>query len=206
MNPSEHWTQLVNKIMAQTRCGHSEAWRITASAHPDAATLMSAYGRSRNTVQFFNSREAGKSTPEKAKATKEFYEFVNEKEKSGQSPVAAYQSAAREHTDLIAEMLGSLNALITTIPLKGIQQNTTSKFIQTDVISPNDLSFWQRRRPEMDPTHNVKFATDYAGLAIIQGSGSRDLDPNVYPNMIIAGGWAPWMADFPRQFASRCGA
>ena len=90
--------------MSQRRCSHREAWHITSAAHPDAATLMSAFGRSRNTVQFFNSREAKKSTPEKANAKKEFWQFVNEKTKSGVHPVAAYNDVGREHPDLIAAM------------------------------------------------------------------------------------------------------
>jgi endo-beta-N-acetylglucosaminidase D len=106
MNPSLHWVQLVNQTMAQRRCTHSEAWRITASAHPEAATLMSAAGRSRSTVQFFNSREAQKITPEKAQAKKEFFQFVNEREKAGQHPNMAYNAAAREHPDLVAAMAG----------------------------------------------------------------------------------------------------
>jgi hypothetical protein len=106
MNPSLHWTQKVNQTMSQRSCGYGEAWRITAAANPDAATLMSAAGRSRQAVQFFNSRQAAKSTPEKDRAKKEFYQFVNEKTQYGLSHTAAYNSAAREHPDLIAAMAG----------------------------------------------------------------------------------------------------
>jgi len=105
-SPTEHWRQLVAKTMSQRSCGLSEAWRITSGANPDAAILMSAFGRSRQTVQFFNSRQAAKATPEKDRAKKEFYQFVNEKTQHGLSYVAAYNSAAREHPDLIAAMAG----------------------------------------------------------------------------------------------------
>ncbi|MGD0206392.1 MAG: hypothetical protein ABSC89_02135 [Verrucomicrobiota bacterium] len=106
MNPSQHWTQLVNQTRATRHRNYSDAWRITAGAHPDAATLMGAFGRSRQTVQFFNSRQAAKPTPEKGRAQKEFFQFVNEKTRSGLSPHAAYNAAAREHPDLIATMAG----------------------------------------------------------------------------------------------------
>ena len=86
MKPSEHWLQLVAKTMSNRSCGHVEAWKITADAYPAAAILMSASGRSRQTVRFFNSREAAKVTPQKAKAKKEFYQFVNAKEEAGITP------------------------------------------------------------------------------------------------------------------------
>lgn len=59
MNPSQHWTQLVNTTMSQRSCDYAEAWRITARAHPAAAILMSAYGATRSAVQFFNSSREG---------------------------------------------------------------------------------------------------------------------------------------------------
>jgi hypothetical protein len=110
MNPSQYWTQLVNKIMSQRNCGHSEAWRIAAGANPDAATLMSAFGRSRNTVQFFNSRQAAESTPGKDQSQRQFARFVNEKQKNGLNYGAAYNAAAREHPDVFAAMSGSTRA------------------------------------------------------------------------------------------------
>ena len=93
--------------MSQRSCGLSEAWRITAGAHPDAAILMSAFGRTRQTVQFFNSRQAAKRTPEKAQARTQFMQFVNEKQKRGLSYGPAYNAAAREHPDVFAAMSGS---------------------------------------------------------------------------------------------------
>lgn len=97
-----------------------------------------------------------------------------------------------------------LHALITTVPLKGFQQHTVSKFIQTDVVAPSDatpfataagqpLNWWQRRRRDMDPNFNANFATDYNGVALVAGSATRQLNAALYPNMIIGGGWAPWM-------------
>jgi len=107
MKPSEHWLQLVAKTMSNRSCGHVEAWKITADAYPAAAILMSASGRSRQTVRFFNSREAAKVTPQKAKAKKEFYQFVNAKEEAGMYPTAAYNAAARAHPDLVSAMTGA---------------------------------------------------------------------------------------------------
>lgn len=108
MTPSQHWTQLVSKTMSQRTCGHSEAWRITADAHPDTAILMSAFGRTRQTVQFFNSRQARKGTPEKVLARKQFMEFVNEKQNKGLDYGTAYNAAARAHPDVFAAMSGSV--------------------------------------------------------------------------------------------------
>jgi len=105
-NPSQHWTQLVNRTMSQRSCGHSEAWRITAAAYPDAATLMSACGRTRQTVQFFNSRLAAKSTPQKTEAKRQFMQFVNEKQQVGLNYGTAYNAAARAHPDVFAAMSG----------------------------------------------------------------------------------------------------
>ena len=93
--------------MSQRRCGLSEAWRITAAANPTASILMSAFGRSRQTVQFFNSRQATKLTPEKAEAKKTFATFVNEKQKIGLNYGTAYNAAAREHPAVFAAMSGS---------------------------------------------------------------------------------------------------
>ena len=84
--------------MSQRRCGLSEAWRITAAANPTASILMSAFGRSRQTVQFFNSRQATKLTPEKAEAKKTFATFVNEKQKIGLNYGTAYNAAAQFST------------------------------------------------------------------------------------------------------------
>ena len=101
---------LVNQTMTQRHCTHSEAWRITSAAHPGAAILMSAAGRSRKTVQFFNAREAQKSTPAKTAAKKQFQQFVNAKEQAGLHPTAAYNAAASEHPDLVATMAGAARA------------------------------------------------------------------------------------------------
>jgi hypothetical protein len=58
------------------------------------------------TVQFFNSREAQRSTPERAQAKKQFYQFVNEKEAKGIPSITAYNSTAREYPELAAVMAG----------------------------------------------------------------------------------------------------
>jgi hypothetical protein len=103
MNPSQHWTQLVNQTMLQRRCGHSEAWRITAEAHPTAAALMSAFGRTRSSVSFFNSKIASELTPEKAKLGKEFMVFVNERMQNGLPYNQAYNAVLRDHPEFRAE-------------------------------------------------------------------------------------------------------
>jgi hypothetical protein len=58
MNPTKYFTSLVNETMASRRCSYAEASRITCQAHPDAATLMRAYGSRRATVEFLNSKLA----------------------------------------------------------------------------------------------------------------------------------------------------
>lgn len=107
MNPSQHWIQLVNQTMSQRPCSHSQAWLITGRAHPDAAALMSAFGRSRQTVSFFNSRRARQVTPEKQEAEKSFSKFVNERMRNGLSYGQAYNAVFRDHPDLEAKMYGS---------------------------------------------------------------------------------------------------
>jgi hypothetical protein len=77
MTPSQHWTQLVNLTMLQRRCGLSEAWRITASAHPAAAMLMSAFGRTRASVSFFNSRLPSEFAPGEAATGKPILKTVS---------------------------------------------------------------------------------------------------------------------------------
>ncbi|MDE2098239.1 MAG: hypothetical protein KGL39_13370 [Patescibacteria group bacterium] len=101
----------------------------------------------------------------------------------------AYQPPAPDPAHPVDE----LNAIITNIPLRGISQQTYTKFIQTDYIAPNQLAWWQRRKADMNPAVNPSFATDYANLAIIPNSGARSANPNLYPNIIIDGGWASWM-------------
>lgn len=77
MNPTKNWVALVNATMAQHRCNYDEAWRLTKRAHPDAHTLMCAFGQTREQIQFFNSRRAKKeSAPERKQAKEQFHEEV----------------------------------------------------------------------------------------------------------------------------------
>ncbi|MDE2020138.1 MAG: hypothetical protein KGJ13_07375 [Patescibacteria group bacterium] len=83
------------------------------------------------------------------------------------------------------------NALITSVPLTPMTGTTHEKFIQTDVVAPNDLSWWQRRLPAMDPAANSNFAVEYDGLAF--APGTEPTRQTTLPNMIIGGGIADWM-------------
>lgn len=94
--------------MTARRCTHAEAWRITAEAHPAAVTLMSAVGRTRQSVQFFNSRELEKTTPEKSSAGQQLAKFANEKMKSSGLPYGkAWNVVCAEHPDLATAMAGN---------------------------------------------------------------------------------------------------
>ena len=107
-NPSQHWVSLVNQTMLRQRCTHVQAWRIAAEAHPAAATLMSAFGHTRLSVQFFNSRTVEKGTPEKASAGKQLAKFANEKVKSNGLPYGqAWNAACAEHPELATAMAGN---------------------------------------------------------------------------------------------------
>lgn len=178
MNPSQHWTQLVNKIMSQRSCGYSEAWRITAAANPDAATLMSAAGRSRQTVQFFNSRQAKKSTPEKTQAKNQFFQFVNEKQNSGLSYNMAYAAAAREHPDLIAMMAGGArvqfaNAANGSAPV-GSPQFKTLFWLPADATQEQFEAAWIGNGSTASPLNPAKI---FAGLVdLAQKKGNLDND------------------------------
>jgi hypothetical protein len=109
MNPSEHWTQLVNQTLLHRRCGLAEAWRLTAAVHPEAATLMSAFGRTRQSVQFFNSRIANEITPDKKQAGSQLAKFANEKMKSSGLPYGqAWNKACAEHPELAATISGNV--------------------------------------------------------------------------------------------------
>ena len=100
--PSQHWVSLVNQTMSRQRCSYVQAWRSAAEAHPAAAALMSAFGRTRQSVQFFNSRVVEKNTPEKQPAGKQLAQFVNEKTKSGMPYGRAWNKACAEHPELVA--------------------------------------------------------------------------------------------------------
>ena len=69
---------------------------------------MSAVGRTRQSVQFFNSRELEKTTPEKSSAGQQLAKFANEKMKSSGLPYGkAWNAVCVEHPDLAAAMAGN---------------------------------------------------------------------------------------------------
>jgi hypothetical protein len=102
MNPSTEWAALVTATMNKHRITYSEALRVCKAERPDFVVLMSAYGRSRNTVQFFNSRYAQKITPDRLIARKQLSQFVNEKVAQGLSYPMAMDAATREHPEIYA--------------------------------------------------------------------------------------------------------
>ncbi|MDR3459423.1 MAG: hypothetical protein P4N60_18505 [Verrucomicrobiae bacterium] len=106
MNPSLHWAQLVKRVMSEKRCNYSGAWRLAAAAHPDAATLMSAFGRTRQQASFFNSRGNHQTTPQKAEAGKKLAKFANEKVKPGMPYGQAWNAACRDNPEWAAAFDG----------------------------------------------------------------------------------------------------
>jgi hypothetical protein len=165
MNPSKRWVTLVNRTLSQRNCTYSEAWRITAGAHPDDALLMSAYGRSRQTVQFFNSREAQKMTPERTRARKQFGEFVNEKVAAGLNCSQAYNAAAREHPDTVATMAGTpsvqfVNANDGNTPV-GSPQFKTLFWLPADAPQETFAAAWVANGSTASPLNPAKI---FAGL------------------------------------------
>jgi hypothetical protein len=91
----------------------------------------------------------------------------------------------------------SLKALITTVPITAVSGSMQSKFIQTDTLDINDLAFWQRRFPEMDPAKNPNAENDFADLQFTSGvAPSRQ---GTLPNMLIGGGYAVWMGGHFQQ-------
>jgi hypothetical protein len=102
MNLSTEWAVLVTATMNKNRIPYSNAWKACQSEHPDWALLISSLGRSRSTVQFFNSRLRQAVTPERDTARKQFAQFVNEKMQTGQPYGMAVNAAAREHPEVYA--------------------------------------------------------------------------------------------------------
>jgi hypothetical protein len=102
MNPSQDWCLLVRATMNKNRIPYSNAWKVCESEHPDWAILMSAMGRNRTTVSFFNVRSVQKSPPERETARKQFHHFVNEKIATGLDCNMAMNAAAREHPEIYA--------------------------------------------------------------------------------------------------------
>jgi len=90
----------------------------------------------------------------------------------------------------------NFQALTHTVPLGSLSGTTQRAFIQTAAIYPESLAWWLSRKPETNPAVNPNAAVDYYGLAIIPGSGRRALDPGIYPNQVVAGGWSSWMGGY----------
>ncbi|MEI7534127.1 MAG: hypothetical protein WCK57_07120 [Verrucomicrobiae bacterium] len=137
ITPSLHWIQLVNQTMTARRCTHAQAWRITADAHPAAATLMSAIGHTRQSVQFFNSRVMGKAPQDKREAGKQLAKFANEKTKSGLPYGQAWNAACAEHPKLAMAMEASVEVQFANAgsdPVEGIRQQAAG-------LSRGGLSF-----------------------------------------------------------------
>jgi hypothetical protein len=193
-SPAEHWRQLVAKTMSQRNCTHQQAWLLTAAAHRDSATLMSASGRSRNTVQFFNSRQAAKSTPEKVAAKKEFYQFVNEKTKLGLSYTAAYNGAALEHPDLVATMAGGagvqfVNTADGNAPV-GSPQFKRLFWLPANASQEQFAAAWTGNGSTASPLNPAKI---FAGLVeLAQKQSSLDYDAAI----------ARCKSDFPELWAA----
>jgi hypothetical protein len=101
LNPSEHFRRLVHSRALSGRVTFSSAWNAVARENPDAATLMCAYGRTRQQVVFFNSQELQKSARASDADTKQFSQFVNEKTRAGMSYTMAFKATAREHPELL---------------------------------------------------------------------------------------------------------
>jgi hypothetical protein len=102
MKPSTEWAAMVTATMNKNRIPYSAAWQTCRGEHPDWWVLVSASGRSAKTVEFFNSREVQKITPEREDARKQFSQFVNEKMNEGLPYQVAFNKAAREHPEVYA--------------------------------------------------------------------------------------------------------
>jgi len=87
----------------------------------------------------------------------------------------------------------NFQALTHTIPLGSISGTTHRAFIQTALIEPESIGWWQARKPETNPNVNPSAAVEYDSLALIGGSSRRLLDPNAFPNQIVGGSWTSWM-------------
>jgi hypothetical protein len=107
MNPSTEWAAQVTATMNRNRTTYADALRICRAEHPDWLILVSASGRSRQTVQFFNSRQRQKVTPERESARKQFRQFLNEKQSKGLPYGVAYNAAARENPEVYAATFSS---------------------------------------------------------------------------------------------------
>lgn len=107
MNPSKYFVSLVNEVTTPG-IGYDEKWRLAEQKHPDAATLMRAFGQTRQNIEFANSQWFSKAaTPGKARAREEFQEKVKgrmEAMKCGYDE--AFSWANRHHTTLANEMQG----------------------------------------------------------------------------------------------------
>jgi len=139
---------------------------------------MSAFGRSRQTVQFFNSREARKATPEKTQTKKQFFQFVNEKEKTGLPYNVAYNAAAREHPDLVAVMAGGarvqfVNAADGSAPV-GSPQFKTLFWLPADATQEQFEAAWIGNGSTASPLNPAKI---FAGLVdLAQKKSNLDND------------------------------
>jgi hypothetical protein len=188
LNPSEHFRRLVEKSVAATGQDFSSAWRAVAKANPDAAALMSAYGRSRRTVVFLNSKELQKSTPGRSESRKQIAHFVNEKMQGGLSYSVAYNAVVREHPELFGglqfvnvsnnPLQPDKNATGESSPAQS--DSTASATSNVPVASPQMLALF--RLPAN--TSQAEFSAGYSG-------NGNTLAP-INPAKICAGLCAYW--------------
>jgi hypothetical protein len=142
MNPSTEWAALVTATMNRNRTTYAEALRICSAEHPDWRILVSASGRSRATVQFFNSRQRQVITPEREDARKQFRQFVNEKQAKGISYGAAYDASAREHPEVYAATFSSHGVQFVNVVMPG-EHSQTEPQAPTPIGSPQlKKLFW----------------------------------------------------------------
>src|SRR5438477_12331737 len=62
MNPSIFWNDLVNETMVRSKVPHAEACRLAQQRHCEVAVLARAYGKTRQSVAFFNARPGAEET------------------------------------------------------------------------------------------------------------------------------------------------
>jgi hypothetical protein len=191
LNPSEHFRRLVDKTVALTGLNFGNALRAVSKSNPDAATLMSAYGRTRQTVVLLNSRELQKITPGRSETRKQIAQFVNEKMQAGMSHPVAYNALAREHP----ELFGGLQFVnVTSNPL---QRNKNSAGDPTPAQSGSTASAAGSvpvASPQMLALFRLPTNTSQAEFAAAWDGNGNTLAP-INPAKIFAGLCTYWQKE-----------
>ena len=176
------FNHLVAKTLHANGCDESEAARLTARAHPDAAKLARAAGATGQQVQFFNAGQARhQALPDRVSAREEFRKLVSDKmQSSGLDYDRSYQSMASIHPDLYQRMNGTptpvfANAVPTapdgTVPARG-PKNATLLCLPASITQQEFEAAWIANGRTLAPLNPgkvmdalVQFRMGRAGIA-----------------------------------------